>query len=263
MKNLYTDAIQDKTFKQKQVNASTLIEFQDVFSKSDTDLGLTHLAEHEIDPGNAKPIKQQFRRVPLAFQKDEKEAIDKLLNQGVIRPSSSPWASPLVLTRKKDGTVRPCVDYRLLNKVTKVDAFPLPKVDECIDSLSGAKLFSTLDLTSGYFQIPLKESDIPKSAFISKHGLFEFTSLPFGMVNSGATFKRIMELAFKGLQWQICLIYIDNCIVFGDTFEKHIGRLRQVLDRFRQANLKLKPKKCELIKKEVNIPRSQNYKGWY
>ena len=89
MKNLYTDAIQDKTFKQKQVIASTLIEFQDVFSKSDTDLGLTHLAEHEIDTGNAKPIKQQFRRVPLAFQKDEKEAIDKLLDQGVIRPSSS------------------------------------------------------------------------------------------------------------------------------------------------------------------------------
>ena len=253
LKELYSDSIIGKSHKQRKALEETLIEYQDVFSKHDNDLGFTHLAEHTIDTDNARPIKQPFRRVPLAYEQAEKEAIDKMLEQDVIRPSSSPWASPLVLVKKKDGSVRPCVDYRLLNKVTKVDAFPIPKVDDCIDSISGAKLFSTLDLTSGYFQIPLKEEDIPKSAFTSKYGLYEFKSLPFGMVNSGATFERVMELALKGLQWQTCIIYIDDCIVFGQTFDDHMIRLKEVLDRFRQANLKLKPKKCELIKTEVTF----------
>ena len=175
-------------------------------------MGLTSLAEHQIDLTDSKPIKQPFRRVPLAFVNEEKQAIDKLLKQGVIRPSNSPWASPLCLVRKKDGSVRPCVDYRRLNKVTRPDAFPVPKVDECIDAISGSKLFSTVDLTCGYLQVPVREQDVSKTAFVSRHGLYEFTSTPFGMINSGATFQRVMELAMKGLNWQICIIYIDDCI---------------------------------------------------
>ena len=221
--------------------------------KNENDLGLTSLAQHAIDTGDAKPIKQPFRRVPLAFADEEKKAIDKLLSQGVIRPSKSPWASALCLVRKKDGSVRPCVDYRRLNKVTKPDAFPVPKVDECIDAVSGSKIFSTLDLTSGYFQVPVKEEDIPKTAFISKHGLYEFTSTLFGMINSGATFQRVMELALKGLQWHICIIYIDDCIIFSTTFDEHIERLKLVFQRLREANLKLKPKKCEILKGEVTF----------
>ena len=169
-------------------------------------------------------------------------------NRGYIRPSNSQWASPLCLVWKKDDSVRPCVDYRQLNKVTRPDAFPVPKVDECIDAISGSKLFSTVDLTCGYLQIPVQEQDVLKTAFVSWHGLYEFTSTPFGMINSGATFQRVMELAMKGLNWQICIIFIDNCIIFSSTFDEHIEMLRLVFQRLRMASLKLKPKKCELLR---------------
>ena len=253
LQSVCDEASKGRKRSEKQQIASLLSEYQDIFSRDENDLGLTSLAEHTIDTGDSRPIKQPFRRVPLAFADEEKKAIDKLVKQGVIRPSSSPWASPLCLVRKKDGSVRPCVDYRQLNKVTKPDAFPVPKADECIDAVSGAKIFSTIDLTSGYFQVPVKREDIPKTAFTSKHGLYEFTSTPFGMINSGATFQRVMELALKGLQWHICIIYIDDCIIFSTTFEEHLERLKLVFQRFREANLKLKPKKCELLKKEVTF----------
>ena len=253
LQTLYFEATKGRNYPEKCEIANLLDEYQDVFSKDENDLGLTSLAEHSIDTGTAKPVKQPFRRVPLAFANEEKEAINKLLDQGVIRPSKSPWASPLCLVRKKDGSVRPCVDYRRLNKVTKPDAFPVPKVDECIDAVSGSKIFSTLDLTCGYFQVPVRKQDIPKTAFVSKHGLYEFTSTPFGMINSGATFQRVMELALKGLQWHICIIYIDDCIIFSATLDEHIQRLKMVLQRFREANLKLKPQKCELLKREVTF----------
>ena len=253
LQELFGESSEGRTQRETQIIAKLLSEYQDVFSKHDDDLGLTSLAEHQIDLTDSKPIKQPFRRVPLAFVNEEKQAIDKLLRQGVIRPSNSPWASPLCLVRKKDGSVRPCVDYRRLNKVTKPDAFPVPKVDECIDAISGSTIFSTVDLTCGYFQVPVREQDIPKTAFVSRHGLYEFTSTPFGMINSGATFQRVMELAMKGLNWQICIIYIDDCIIFSSTFDEHIKRLWLVFQRFREANLKLKPKKCELLKSEVTF----------
>ena len=253
LQKLFGESSEGRTQRETQEIAKLLSEYQDVFSKHDDDLGLTSLAEHQIDLTDTKPIKQPFRRVPLAFVNEEKHAIDKLLRQGVIRPSNGSWASPLCLVRKKDGSVRPCVDYRRLNKVTKPDAFPVPKVDECVDAISGSTIFSTVGLTCGYFQVPVREQDIPKTAFISRHGLYEFTSTPFGMINSGATFQRVMELAMKGLNWQICIIYIDDCIIFSSTFDEHIERLRLVFQRFREANLKLKPKKCELLKSEVTF----------
>ena len=133
---------------------------------------MTHLTEQCIDTQGAKPIKQSFRRAPIAFLNEEKAVIDKLKKQGVIRESHSPWASPILLVRKKYNSVRPVVDYTALNKLCQVDAFPFPKVNDCLDSLSGAKLFSTVHMTSGNFHVPVKESDIPKTAFTTKHGLF-------------------------------------------------------------------------------------------
>ena len=152
---------------------------------------------------------------------------------------------------EKRWQCKACVDYRRLNKVTRPDAFPVPKVDECIDTISGSKLFSTVDLTCGYLQVPVREQDVSKTAFMSRHGLYEFTSTPFGMINSGATFQRVMELAMKGLNWQICIIYIDDCIIFSSTFDEHIERLRLVFQRFRMASLK--PKKCELLRSSVTF----------
>ncbi len=129
-------------------------------------LGLTDLAEHPINTGNAAPIKQRPRRVPLAYAQEEQKAIEDLLKKGVIQKSTSPWASPIVLVKKKSGAIRPCVDYRRVNALVKPDGFPLPRVQDCLDAVADSCFFSSFDLTSGYFQIPLKKEDIPKSAFL-------------------------------------------------------------------------------------------------
>ena len=248
---LFDNATRELDEDESQQVKEFLCEFQHVFSRDESDLGLTHLAEHVIDTGNATPIKQPPRRVPMAFVGEDKKAIDQLLKQGTIRPSTSPWASPIVLVRKRSGQVRPCIDYRRINAVTRKDAFPLPRTQDCLDAVAGAKMFSTMDITSAYNQIPVREADIPKTAFVSKHGLFEYTTMPFGLCNAPATFQRVMEIALAGLQWNSALIYLDDVIVFGNTFSEHTSRLRLVVDRIAKAGLKLKPEKCQLFQKEV------------
>ena len=236
---------------EKQKLQNLLLKYKDTFSKNEWDLGLTNLTEHSIDTGNSAPVKQPPRRVPIAFAAEEKKAIEDLKAKGVIRDSISPWASPIVLVHKKDGGVRPCVDYRKVNELVKPDGFPLPRVQDCIDAVAGSELFSVFDLTSGYFQIPLKEDDIPKSAFVCKYGQFEMTRMPFGLNNAASTFQRTMELALRGLQWITCLIYIDDIIVFGRNFEQHLERVEQVLQRLKEAGLKVKPDKCNMLQTEV------------
>ncbi|MCG8045580.1 MAG: RNase H-like domain-containing protein, partial [Candidatus Thiodiazotropha endolucinida] len=179
--------------------------------------------------------------------------LDLMLAQDIIQPSASPWASPIVLVKKKDGTRRFCVDYRRLNDVTTKDAYPLPRIDESLDQLAGSKWFSCLDLSSGYWQLEVEPSDMPKTAFITRRGLFQFKVLPFGLCNAPATFERLMELVLAGLHWEICLIYLDDIIVYGRTFGEMIDRLELVLQRFSEAGLKLKPQKCQLFKEEVEF----------
>ena len=156
-----------------------------------------------------------------------------------------------MLVSKKDGGVRPCVDYRKVNELVKPDGFPLPRIQDCLDAVAGAKLFSTFDLTSGYFQIPLKEEDIPKSAFVCKYGHFEMTRMPFGLKNAASTFQRTMEMALQGMQWTTCLIYIDGIIVYERNFDEHLSRIEEVLGRIKAAGLKLKPEKCKMLQTEV------------
>ena len=253
LQEMYSRAVEGKTPADKQVIFNIVKHFADVFSKDDTDLGCTHLAVHEIPTGDATPVKQPPRRVPLALAHEEKEAIDNLKKQGVIRESSSPWASPIVLVRKKNGKIRPCVDYRRVNFLTRKDAYPIPRTQDCLDAMAGSVMFSTLDMTSGYHQIPIKEEDIPKTAFVTKQGLYEFTTMPFGLTNAPATFQRVMEIACRGLQWSRCLIYLDDVLIFGRTPEEHATRLKLVLERIRKAGLKLKPEKCELFQTEVRF----------
>ena len=152
--------------------AELLRDFSETFSKNEDDLGCTNLTSHVIDTGNARPVKQAPRRTPSAFEGRDREALEKMLSRGTIRESTSPWASPVVLVPKKDGSVRVCVDYRRVNDLNKKDAFPLPKISDCLDAVSGSVYFSTLDLTSGYNQVPVAEEDIPKTAFVTKYGLF-------------------------------------------------------------------------------------------
>lgn len=197
-----------------------LLQYSDIFVGPDGELGRTYLTAHKIDTGDAKPIKLPPRRLPI-FQRDIAEReIESMLQKEVIKPSNSPWASPIVLVKKKDGSTRFCVDYRRLNSVTVKDAYPLPRVDESLDSLAGAKYFCTLDLASGYWQVVMQPEDRPKTAFASHKGLFEFTVMPFGLSNSPATFERLMEIVLCGLQWGEMPRLFIRCY----RFRKNISR---------------------------------------
>ena len=234
---------------EKDAIKDTLIEFAGAVSSDEHDLGLTHLTEHAIDTGNSRPLKQPPRRTPIAFQGEEQKATLKLQKQGAIRPSTSPWASPLVLVRKKNG-----VDYRRVNSVTTKDAFPIPRVQDCLDAVSGAVIFFILDNTSAYHQIPVKMEDIGKTAFCSKYGLWEFVTMPFGLIcNAIATFQCTLELSLSGLQWTTCPVYLDDVILFGHDFDSHMTKLKAVLDRILKAYLKLGPDKCHLFKEYVSF----------
>ena len=175
-----------------------------------------------------------------------------MLSQGIITASNSPWASPVVLVKKKDGSTRFCVDYRKLNWVTRKDSYPLPRIDDILDKLHGTAYFSTLDLMSGYWQCQLTPVAKEKTAFITFGGLYEFEVMPFGLSNAPSTFQRLMETTLRDLNWKSCLIYLDDVIVFSHTFEEYLYHLAQVFDRLREANLRLKPSKCSFGRQEVN-----------
>ena len=230
---------------------SLLIPRQDAFAKSKLDLGTFKGIEHDINTAFAVPVRQRIRPTPKGFQDEEKKCLDEQIDAGVVRPSSSPWASPTVLVRKPDGSVRYCVDFRQVNDRTLKDAYPLPRIDMCLNSLGGVRFFSTLDLQSGYWQIKVAESDILKTAFITKYGLYEYKKMPFDLCNGPSTFQRCMELVFRGLQWNTLLIYLDDIIVMGHTMQENLDRLDEVLSRLAAAGLKLKPSKCHLLLTEV------------
>ena len=179
--------------------------------------------------------------------------VQQMLSSNVICPSNSLWASPVVMVRKKDGSLRICVDFRQLNAATVKDARPLPRINDLLDALHGAKWFSTLDLKSRYWQVPITEQDKAKTTFRTNSGqLFEFNQVPFGQCNAPATFSRLMDRVLAGLHLETCLFYLDDIIVFSSTWEEHLARLRQVFERLRHANLKLGADKCTFAAKEVN-----------
>lgn len=229
-----------------------LMENQDIFALPGQPMGRTDWVKHEIHVETDIPIKQAVRRPPIHLRDAADLEVQKMLADGVIEPSDSPWASPVVLVKKKDGTLRYCIDYRRLNAVTRRDSYPLPRIDDSLDTLRQAKYFTTLDLASGYWQIELSEDARQKSAFCTTSGLYQFRVMPFGLTNSPATFQRLMERVLAGLQWQICLVYIDDIIIFGRTVEEHLAQLQTVFSRLKAAGLKLKPKKCHLFKRKVH-----------
>ena len=169
-----------------------------------------------------------------------------------MKELSSPWSFPVVIATKKDSSQRLCVDYCQLNAVTTKDAFPLPRVDDSLAALSGSRWFPTMDLTSGYWQVAMDAGTQEKAAFVTSSGLYERTVMPFGLCNAPSTFARLTELVLKGLHWKICLIFLDDVIVMGRTFEEELERLKEVFERRARAGLKLKPKKCFLFQKRVS-----------
>ena len=185
--------------------------------------------------------------MPIAFAREENKALEKLHAQGVIHPSTSSWSSPIVLVLKKSGKVLPCVGYQQLNKVTGDVAYPIPRTQDCLDAMSGATMFSTMDITSAYNQVPVTEQDISKVAFVTKYGLNEFTKMPFGLSTAPQTYECLMEFSLSGLQWSLCLIYLDDVIIFSHDSEEQIDRLDKVLTQIGGAGLKLKPSKCVFL----------------
>ena len=250
LQNLILDS--DLSEKEDKEHLRKLLkDYQDVFAIPGEELGRTHVVEHGIDTGTASPIRQPYRRLPLSKKEEVERELQQMLEQGIISDSTSPWASPVVLVRKKDGSCRFCIDYRALNEVTKKNAFPIPRIDENLDYLGGNRWFCTLDLQSGYWQIGMKEEDKEKTAFITHKGLYEFNVMAFGLCNAPATFQRMMSIMLNGLIGITCLVYLDDVIIFGETQQECLSNLKGVLQRLRQYSLKLRPKKCHLFKREV------------
>ena len=179
-----------------------------------------------------------------------REEIDRMLEMGIIRPSKSEWASPALLVPKKDRSKRFCADYRALNRIAKFDAYPMPRIDEIIDRLGGARYISTLDLTRGYWQVPLAEDSIEKSAFTTPFGLFEFLVMPFGLHGAPATFQRMMDNILRGAE-KFAAAYLDDVVIYSETWEDHLLHLEEVINRLKFHGLTAKPKKGALATKEV------------
>ena len=193
-----------------------------------------------------------MRRTPTKFVNEEESTLKSMLQAGVIRPASSSWASAPVLVRKKDGEVSYTVDYRKVNAKTVKDGYPLPFIGERIDVLEGTLWFQTLDLVSGYWRIDIDPRDSHKTAFLTRHGLFEHVRLAQGLCNAPAIFQRVC-LVLRGLTWERALVYLDYVIVLGQDFHQSLQNLEMVLQRFRAHNLKLKLKKCHLFCSEVEF----------
>jgi len=220
-----------------------LMKHADVFSQNENDLGKTDIIMHHIDTGDARPVRQPLRRFPPAHVEAISQHVDNMLKQGTIEPASSPWASNVVLVKKKDGSFRCCIDYRQLNSVTTKDVYPLPRTDDCLDAMASATVFSTFDLRSSYHQIQVAPQDREKTTFICPRGMYKYRAMPFGLCNAGSTFQRLMDVVMSGLHLDVCLVYLDDIILFSKTVDEHLERLVRVLDRLRTAGLKLKPEK--------------------
>lgn len=225
---------------------------QQVFAQDENDVGLTDTVKHRIYTSDDSPVKAAYRRIPPPQFEEVKAHIKDLVHKGIIKPSQSEFASPIVICRKKNGKIRMCVDYRRLNTKTRKDAFPLPRVDEIFDHLSGAKYFSTVDLKSAYNQVEIDEVDQHKTAFTTPMGLYEYKKMPYGLCNSPATFQRLMHIVFREEMNEKVLIFLDDIIIYSSTIEEHFERLNLVFQRLASHGLKIEPTKCYLFQESVS-----------
>jgi len=219
-------------------------------SCNEYDIGCTPLM---FDTGEHRQIRQPLRRQPLAHQEIIDKQVEEMRRHGIIEPASSPWASNVVLVRKRDGSLRFCVDYRAVNNVTYQDTYLLPRIDSCLDALHRAKWFKILDLRSGYYNIPLSLPDRDKTAFVTRRGCWRFTVMPFGLTCAPSVFQRLMDMMLAGLSYETCLVYLDDVIVCGSTFEELLHSTEVVFQRIRDAKLKLKLSKCNFFRREVSF----------
>ena len=231
-------------------------QYEKLFLKEDQPLTFTNQVKRQIDLKNDKPIFTKSYRYPYVHKEEVKKQIDKMLKEGIIRPSYSPWSSPIwIVPKKADASGkakwRLVIDYRKLNEQTIDDRYPLPNITEILDKLGRCMYFTTLDLASGFHQIEVLPEDIQKTAFSVDYGHFEYVRMPFGLKNAPSTFQRVMDNVLKELQGNICLCYMDDIIIFSTSLTEHIESLRKVFDRLQNANLKIQIDKSEFLHKEI------------
>ena len=213
--------------------------------------GTTSLIEHRVNLTSSTPVRTRPYVVPFAVRESLRKDIEEMLDMGVIRQSSSSYSSPVVVVKKPDGSNRVCVDYRKLNKITLFDPEPMTSVSELFHKLSGSKVFSKIDLSKGYWQIPVAKEDIEKTAFVTPDGAFEFLKMPFGMMNSGATLVRAMRKLINGMSGVDS--YVDDILVYTKTWEEHVKVLKELFSRMKSANFTARPSKCVLGTTKVNF----------
>ena len=237
---------------QKQAR-DLFIKHQNLFSKDDMDLGRTNLVKHKIVLTDPEPFKEKFRSIPPQLYSEVRNHLNEMLKLGAIRKSCSPWASAIVLVRKKNGKLRFCIDLRKLNARTKKDSYALPRIEQTLDHLKGSSIFSTLDLTSGYWQVEMEEECKQFTAFtVGPLGFYECNLMPFGATNAPATFQRLMEDVLGDLNLNWCIVYLDDVIIFASSPQQHLERLAAVFNKLSAAGLKLKPSKCSFFQKDIS-----------
>ena len=231
-----------------------LLANRDIFAMDACEMGCTDVITHRIELDDETPFKDKFRPIPPGSFDEVRNHIAELLSAGVIQESKSPFSSNMVLVRKKDGSLRLCVDYRKLNARTKKDAYSIPRVETLIDSLMGSCYFASLDLFAGYHQVTVADDHKERTAFSAGPlGFFEYVKMPFGLCNAPSSFQRMMEQVLDGLTMKTCAVYLDDVIVYAKSHEELYERLSEVFSRFKAANLRLKPSKCKFFQAEVEF----------
>ena len=228
-----------------------LIKFPGLVSKNKYDLGKTPKVEHKIKV-TADPIKIPPYRKSHHENEIIRNQVKELLRYDLIEPSSSPWSFPVTLVRKKDNTWRFCIDFRRLNAMTMKDAYPIPRIDATLDQLGEASIFTSLDLRSGYWQVAITPEDRPKTAFITNDGLYQWKRMPFGLCNAPGTFQRLMDMVLAGLKGNMCLVYLDDVIVYSRNKTDHLKDLMTVFTALQEANLKLSLEKCKFMESKIH-----------
>ena len=229
-----------------------IIKHHEIFAVEDNELGQTDLVKHKIRLDNYVPFKERYHRIPPHQYKEVNKHLGEMLEIGAIRRSESPWASAVVLVRKKDGSLKFCIDLRKLNSRTVKDAYSIPRIEDSLNSLNGLCIFTSIDLKAGYWQVELDEDSIPLTAFtVGPLGFYECVRMLFGLTNVPVTFQCLMENCLGDLHLNWCIIYLDNIVIFSQTPEEHLVWLDAVFTKIGKAGLKLKPSKCKFFKKRI------------